>query len=151
MPKIEGSAVIARSVQDVFDFVADERNEREYNPRMVRVDKMTPGPIADGTHWSATVESRGRRVDMDIEVTDYTRPSRLVSTTRMSTATIHGVMTFESFPAGTRMRWSWDLRPKGVHRLMGPVIARVGRKQESEIWAGLKRNMEAMAPPTSGR
>ena len=150
MAKIQGSTVIARPVEDVFDFVADERNETKYNPHMVRVDKMTPGPIANGTCWSATIESRGRPVDMDIEVTDYTRPSRLASTTRMSTAKIHGAVTFEPDPGGTRMRWSWELQPKGVFRLMGPVIARIGRQQEAEIWASLKRYMESTAPPATG-
>ena len=151
MAKIQGSTVIARPVEDVFDFVADERNEPRYNPHMVRVDKMTPGPIANGTCWSATIESRGRPVDMDIEVTDYARPSRLASTTRMSTAEIHGAVTFEPGPGGTRMRWSWELQPKGVFRLLGPVIARIGRRQEAQIWAGLKQYMESTAAaPSTG-
>ena len=60
MVKIDGSTVIARPVENVFDFVADERNEPKYNPRMVRAEKVTPGPIAKGTRWLATIESRGR-------------------------------------------------------------------------------------------
>jgi hypothetical protein len=56
---------------------------------------------------------------MEMEVTDYTRPNRLGSTTRMSTAEIRGAVTFEPDPAGTRMRWSWELQPKGVFKLMG--------------------------------
>jgi hypothetical protein len=44
MVKIDGSTVIARPVEDVFDFVADERNEPKYNPRMIRAEKVTPGP-----------------------------------------------------------------------------------------------------------
>jgi len=45
-------------------------------------------------------------------VTDYNRPTRLGSTTTMSTAEIRGAVTFEPDPAGTRMRWSWDLKPR---------------------------------------
>jgi uncharacterized protein YndB with AHSA1/START domain len=150
MVKIQGSTVIARPVEDVFDFVADERNEPKYNPRMVRAEKTTPGPVAKGTRWSATIESRGRPLDMTMEVTDYARPDRLGSTTSMSTAQIRGAVTFEPDPAGTRMGWSWELQPKGVFRLMGPIIARMGRRQEAEIWAGLKRYMESTAPPATG-
>ena len=149
MAKIHGSTVIARPVEEVFDFVADERNEPKYNRRMVRVDKVTPGPITDGTRWSATVESRGQPIELNIEVTDYTRPSRLASTTRMPAAEIRGAVTFEPAPGGTRMRWSWELQPKGALRLMGPVIARLGRRQETEIWAGLKRYMERQVPPAA--
>jgi hypothetical protein len=67
----------------------------------------------------------------------------------MSTAEIHGALTFEPDPGGTRMRWSWELRPKGVFRLMGPVIAHLGRKQEARIWAGLKRYLESAPPPAT--
>jgi hypothetical protein len=147
MVRIQGSTVIARPVEDVFDFVADERNEPMYNPRMIRAEKMTSGPVAQGTRWSATIESRGRPLDMMIEVTDYTRPTRLGSTTSTSMAEIHGAVTFEPDPAGTRMGWSWELQPKGVFKVMGPLVARVGRRQEAEIWAGLKRYMESAPPP----
>lgn len=149
MVRIQGSTVIARSVEDVFDFVADERNEPTYNPRMTRVEMTTPGPVAKGTRWSATVESRERPVDLAMEVTDYVRPSRLGSTTSMSSAEIHGSLSFEPHPAGTTLRWSWQLLPRGPLKLVGPLIAYVGRRQEAAIWASLKRHLED-TPATSG-
>ena len=36
MVLIEGEIVITRPVEEVFDFVADERNEPRYNPHMRR-------------------------------------------------------------------------------------------------------------------
>ena len=33
----------------VFDYAADPGNEPQYNPRMVRAEKITPGPEAKGT------------------------------------------------------------------------------------------------------
>jgi hypothetical protein len=110
---------------------------------MTRVEKVTPGPVAKGTSWSATIESRGRPLDMKMEVTDYTSPTRLGSTSRMAAAEINGAVTFEPDPAGTRMSWSWELHPKGLFRVMGPLIARIGRRKEAEIWAGLKKYMES--------
>lgn len=142
--------MIARPVEDVFDFVADERNEPKYNPRMVRAEKLTPGPVRRGTRWVATVMSRGRPLDMAMEVTEYDRPARLATMTMMSTAQVNGALTFQPDPAGTRMRWSWDLRPKGLFRLLTPVIATIGRRQEERIWAGLKRYLENPQPPPYG-
>jgi hypothetical protein len=49
MAEIEGEILIGRSVEDVFDFVADQRNEPQYNPRMVRAAKVTDGPVGKGT------------------------------------------------------------------------------------------------------
>ncbi|HZC99498.1 MAG TPA: methyltransferase domain-containing protein [Actinomycetes bacterium] len=45
MIHIEGEIVINRSVEAVFDFVADERNEPRYNPRMRQAEKMSEGPM----------------------------------------------------------------------------------------------------------
>ena len=146
MVTIEGSTTIARPVEEVFDIVADERNEPDYNPQMTAVEKLTPGPIGTGTTWSATISSRGRSMPMQIEVTDYDRPHRLGSTTTMPNMVIRGMLTYEPVAAGTLMRWSWDLHPKGALRLLAPVIAAQGRRQESAIWAGLKSYMEGGRP-----
>ncbi len=142
MVQIQGATIVERSVEEVFDFVADELNEAKYNPLMVRAEKATPGPIAVGTRWSVTILARGHPLDLDIEVTDYDRPKRLGSLTRMSSADVEGLLTFEPDPAGTRLAWSWDLRPKGAYKLMGPVFANVGRAQEAELRADLKRYLE---------
>ncbi len=79
---------------------------------------------------------------MMIEFTGYDRPVRLASTTTMSQADITGALTFDPVPAGTRMHWSWQVRPKGGMKLLGPVIAWAGRRQEQAIWAGLKHYLE---------
>ena len=40
------------------------------------------------------------------------------------------------------MRWSWNLEPRGVLKLMSPLVVRMGRRQEKTIWAGLKNLLE---------
>jgi hypothetical protein len=45
MANISGEILINRPVEQVFDFVADQRNEPIYNPRMLRSEKITEGPI----------------------------------------------------------------------------------------------------------
>lgn len=45
MATIQGEIVIGRPVDVVFDYVADQSNEPQYNPRMVRVEKITTGPV----------------------------------------------------------------------------------------------------------
>jgi hypothetical protein len=143
MTRINGSILIRRPVEEVFDFVADERNEPTYNPQMASVEKTTPGPIGVGTLWHVVTTSGKRSTPFELEVTEYTRPSRLGSMTRMATADIDGGLTFFPDADGTLMSWSWDLRPKGVLKLATPVFAAVGRRQEQRIWSGLKAHLEA--------
>ncbi|HVB44290.1 MAG TPA: SRPBCC family protein [Streptosporangiaceae bacterium] len=143
MTHIKGEITIERPVEVVFDFVADERNEPRYNPRMLQAQKTSPGPIGPGTTFEARAVSRGKPVAMTVETTGYDRPRRLESSTKVPRMDIRGAVTFDPVPQGTAMRWSWDVRPHGLLKLMTPVIARIGRRQEQAVWAGLKDLLES--------
>jgi hypothetical protein len=84
MTAINGSILIRRPIEQVFDFVADERNEPVYNPKMRSVEKTTPGPIGIGTLWHVVMESGKRSSPLELEVTEYARLRRLGSRTRMT-------------------------------------------------------------------
>jgi hypothetical protein len=143
MAEVHGEVVIHRAIEEVFDFVADMRYEPRYNPRMVRVEKLTDGSIGRGTRFLAQTRSFGRPVSMTVEFTEYKRPRRLGSRTRTLGLDIEGVLTFEPVPDGTRLRWSWVLKPRGLLVLLGPAVAWMGQRQEQAIWTGLKRALEA--------
>jgi len=144
---IEGEIVINRPPEEVFDVVADERNEPKYNPQMLRADLVTPEPIGVGTQFHAEAVTMGRKSEMVIEFTAYDRPRRLASATHMATMEFEGALTFVSVPDGTLMRWTWDLRPRGFLKLMSPLIARMGRRNERACWTSLKRYLEATPAP----
>ena len=143
MVHIHGDIVINRPPEEVFDVVADTTNEPQYNPRMHHAEQITNGPIGVGTRFHAATDSMGRPVDMVIEITDYHRPQTLSSTTHMTAMDLHGTLTFDPDPQGTRMRWSWHLQPDGALKLLSPLIATIGRRQEHTIWTGLKHHLEA--------
>jgi hypothetical protein len=91
---------------------------------------------------------------MAIEYTGFQRPSRLASTTTMARAEFSGTLTFEPAGAGTRLQWSWDAQFTWPLRLLAPILARVGRRQEQATWAGLKRYLESSphaAGPATGQ
>jgi uncharacterized protein YndB with AHSA1/START domain len=140
--RIEGEITIARPIEVVFDYVADQSNEPQYNPHMVRAEKVTTGPIGAGTTFRSAVRSAGRTAEMAIEVTRYDRPRLLASSTSMKQADIDYVLRFEPVSAGTRMQWSGRVRPKGALRLLAPVVGWVGGRQEQRIWQCMKRGLE---------
>jgi carbon monoxide dehydrogenase subunit G len=141
--RIEGELVINRAVDEAFDFVADERNEPRYNANMLRAEKTSPGPVGLGTEFRAEVATMRRTTATTVELTAFERPRRLALTARMSTMDIQGTLTFDPVSEGTRMRWSWDVQPRGVFKLMSPIVARIGQRQERTIWSNLKRLLEA--------
>lgn len=142
-----GEIVINRPVEQVFDFVADERNEPRFNPKMLTVEKVTPGPVGKGTRFRTQVNARRRTAEMSVEFTAYDRPRRLTSVSKLSNMEVEGTLTFEPVPEGTRMRWSWELAPRGVLRVATPVIGLIGRREEQTIWTSLKHLLERDSPP----
>ena len=146
MPHVVGEIVINRPVEQVFDFVADERNEPRFNPKMLTVEKVTPGPVGKGTRFRTQVKARQRTAEMSVEFTAYDRPRRLTSVSKLSNMEIEGTLTFDPVPEGTRMRWSWDLAPRGILRLATPVIGLIGRREERTIWTSLKHLLEQDTP-----
>ncbi len=61
MAHITGEVTIKAPVDEVFDLVADERNEPKYNPRIVRAEKVTEGPVGAGARFIAEPKGAGRR------------------------------------------------------------------------------------------
>ena len=143
MARITGEIVIDRPVGEVFDFVADERNEPRYNPGLLRSDKVTDGPVGVGTRFTAAHAPARHPVDMIVEVTEYDRPRRFASHTTMSWAEVRGALTFDAAGAGTRMRWAWDVQPTGFAKVLAPVVGVIGRRQERAVWEGIRRYLEA--------
>lgn len=143
MVHVEGEIVINRPVETVFDFVADECNEPRYNPRMLRAEKLSEGPICLGTQFQAETTSVGGPLEMVIEITAYDRPRRFSSLTRLSLMDISGTLTFAPTGDGTHMQWFWDVKPHGLFKLMTPFIGFTGKRQEKRIWGSLKRYLES--------
>ena len=42
MAQIEGEITIGRPIEEVFDFVADERNEPQFNAKIASAELLTP-------------------------------------------------------------------------------------------------------------
>ncbi len=148
MAKINGAITVDARPEVVFDFLADERNEPRFNPHVLRAELVSSGPIGVGSRFRAVMRSMGRPVEMTIDIVRYERPLRIETVTHLPSADVRGSLTFIPVGTGTRLRWSWDLRSHGLFRILSPVMARLGRAQEDEIWAGLKRHLEARWAPT---
>ena len=140
MAKIGGQILIARPVEEVFDFVAYSRNEPLFNPAMTGVELLTPLPIGRGTRFRARMSRAGGQ--MLVELTEFDRPHRLGSRTTSSMMQTSGALTFAADGDGTIMNWDWQVRPKGWMRMLGPLVGPLGGRMERRIWTGLKHQLE---------
>lgn len=140
MAHITGQIRIAAPLEQVFDTVADSRNEPSFNPDMTDVELLTPLPIGRGTRFRAHMGKAG--MEMLVELTEYERPHRLGSRTTSSMMETTGALTFTADGGATVMGWDWQVRPKGWHRIIGPLFGPLGGRMERSIWTGLKHKLE---------
>jgi len=144
---IQGDIVINRPVDEVFDFAADERNEPEYNPEMTLAEMVTQGPIGVGSKFHCVITG-ARAADMTIEYTEFDRPRRLASTAHLSSMDITGTLLFVPQGQSTKMKWLWNIEPRGFMKLLGPIVRRMGERQELANWTGMKKVIEAQSQPS---
>ena len=149
MAVIEGEIVIERPVTEVFDFVADQRNEPRFNSRMVRAELLSPEPIGAGSRFLAESKMMRRTFEVMVEYTVFEKPRLLGSRSRSTPRgregrplLIEGSLTFEPVSEGTQMRWSWQVKTPGALRLVAPLLAWMGRRQERTVWTSVKRLLE---------
>ena len=143
MAHIRGQVTIDAPVEEVFDVVADERNEPAYNPRIVHAQKIGDGPVGAGSRFVARPRGTGAGGAMTVDVLEYDRPHRLHNEVRSGYLHVDGEVTFEPVAGGTRLRWDWDMRLVGWTRLLSPLLALVGPRWERRNWVGLKHHLES--------
>jgi hypothetical protein len=142
MAKIKGSISIEQPVDVVFDEVSDIRNEPTYNPNMISAELKTEEPIGKGSEFSVKVKSRNDTMDMRITYTEFKKSEYVGSCSISDNMVVNGGLTFSSIDNGTLLEWNWDVRLSGNLGLFTPLVSIMGKRQEYEIWQGLKAKLE---------
>jgi carbon monoxide dehydrogenase subunit G len=130
MAHVTGHIRIAAPVGQVFDTVADSRNEPSFNPAMTGVELLTPPPMGLGTRFRARMGKAG--MEMPAGLTGFERPHRLGSRTASSMMQTSGTVTFAADGEGTLMSWDWKVHPKGWLRMLGPLAGPLGSRMEAQ-------------------
>ena len=137
--------VIERPVEEVFDFVTNARNEPRYNPRILSAHKTTPGPIGRGTRFVLVSKAMGRPMAVEYEITAFERPLRMTSRTirGLPLMDVESAETFEAVGGDTRMRWKWEVRPRGgAGRLVVPFSASMLGRRLDVAFTNIKSVLE---------
>ncbi len=140
MIRTEQELHIAASPEVVFDKLVDMRNELHWNPVTVEMTKTTEGEVESGTRFDGKMKRVG---PMHMVIADFDRPRRFSSKGGGQSADVDYSATFEPADGGTRVRTSMSLEPKGLAKLLTPLVARQVPKQEEESMQAFKRWVES--------
>jgi hypothetical protein len=133
------SQEIQRPVHDVFTTVVDIGDFASWNPTITSSRQFTPGAPARGTQGEWELRGFGK-VRQELEEFEPDRWVRIVPHTRA----ISGGHRFTLTDLGgtTRVDHELEMTPKGMFKLMAPMMKRTGRKNLAATADALKRHLE---------
>src|SRR3569833_116361 len=124
----------------VFDFFADCRNELQWNDTVKTMDKLTPGPVGLGTRFRGDYAQVG---ETTFEIVEYERPSRIRFRGAFQTLVFDMAATLrESENGWTRFIFATDFQPRGIMRLLMPLIGGKMARDYQARGAALQRALE---------
>lgn len=142
MITVESSAIIARPEEEVFAFVADQRNEPKWHTDVLDIEPASPTDVGGfGSSWLVTVKFMGRN-EYAVEVTAF-EPNRRVEITTMS-GPLRPVTNYllEAVGSGTRFIRRVDIPVEGKFRLMQPLMQRSAHRRNARFVQNLKDLLE---------
>jgi carbon monoxide dehydrogenase subunit G len=134
-----GGVEINRSAEEVYDYLADMRNEPQWLSGASGVHLTTPEPIAAGSRFEGTYARAGKVL---CELADFDRPRRLTIHGEASAMSFEDTIILTAVEAGTRLAAEMRTVPKGIFKLAAPMMSRVINKQFQANWDHLKIVLE---------
>jgi uncharacterized protein YndB with AHSA1/START domain len=144
MIKAENSAHVKTSVEKLFEFVTDPTNESKWHTDVVEVHPVTEGPTRVGTTTRWVFNFMGKR-DGIMEVTELepNRLERIVARKGPMGLTPTITYRFERDGDGSKFTRAVEMEPKGLSRLMTPMMRSMVPKQNAAFVANLAKLFES--------
>jgi uncharacterized protein YndB with AHSA1/START domain len=113
-------ARLSRPPADVYDLLADVRNELRWNPSIRSAEKETEGPIGAGTVFRTRYRGFGA---MRVDLVEAERPSALTFRAEAKAIAMRIRLTFADDDGGTRLHCAAESSLRGVWRPLEPLLA----------------------------
>jgi carbon monoxide dehydrogenase subunit G len=140
--KFSHTVEIPRPPADVFPWLLEADKVPRWTSHLESYTALD-GALGPGSRVRQVLEISGRRIDVELEVTEYDAPSG--AETRFSTNGIEVVNAYalESSGSGTRLTQSVDAKPSGLTaRMLVPVIQ---PRLEEKLTQDLERLREELS------
>ena len=142
MAHAEGKIIIDRPVQLVFDFILDGSNNPLWRPSVVDIKPLAEKPYGIGSAFKQGLKGPGGRIDGDYQIAEC-QPNQVIEfQVTAGPARPTGTYHFESDGKTTTVTFVLDFQPKGLAKLMEPMI-QSSMKSEVGTLANLKAYLES--------
>jgi hypothetical protein len=139
-PYFTMSQTIARPVQKVFATAVQLDEFPNWSPLNPWAKKLTPGEIGQGTRFQMGIKGFGKVTN---ELREFEQNKRMMVAPLSSMFEGGHRWIFSDVGDGsTRIEHELEMRPKGLFKLMGPMLRANGEKTVRETAAALQQHLE---------
>jgi len=137
--KIVNHVKIDKPQEEVFNFVADMRNELKWNTDVQFMEKISEGDISNSTRFKAKWHLSDT---LEVSIQRYIRPSQ-ITFVNGGTIAVTLNLTLKSLNSSeTEMETEFIAKPNGLVRAIFPFLKRELEKQEKLNMVNLKNYIE---------
>ncbi|MFJ9008502.1 SRPBCC family protein [Streptomyces canus] len=144
--QFEAVVEVDRPVEEVFAYLADGRNDPQFSPRVLKIERTPDTPTAVGTVFRSTVKDAGMKTAREFRITELEAPAKLrwAEVSKNSVTVREGGYDLESLADGrTRVRIFNLLEGHGLGKLLvGPALA-AARKDAPAFGTRIKTAAES--------
>lgn len=142
MIKVEHSVVINRSVEEVFAFITDLKNDLHWQSGMMESSKTPDRQTGVGTVVRHVRRFLGRQIDASVEITEYEPNKKIWLRSISGPFRFTGGYTFEPLGHGSRVAVAFEGETTGLYRLVQTMIAGELKRQIEADYQKLKELLE---------
>jgi uncharacterized protein YndB with AHSA1/START domain len=141
MPSASNEIVIDRPCDDVFAFLADPQNDRQWRSGILDLRRVSGDGI--GARYVQGVKGPGGRwIAADIEITELTPSKTIAFHTIAGPARPRGRYELAAADGGTHLRFELEADMRGLKRLIAPMVQKTMNDEVARL-AQLKHVLEA--------
>ena len=142
MIRVSNGIIIARSLDDVFQYVADYNNNPTWMP-VQSVRPVTDGPIGVGTKFKQQFHMMGSEYEMDCVIRAFEHGRKISFEYVAPVFTWSGMVLFKPNGAGTHVQAQGNVELSGTLRLTETLIAPKVRNLINNTAPKLKQVLES--------
>ncbi|MFH0176923.1 SRPBCC family protein [Streptomyces cacaoi] len=148
--QFEATVEVDRAVEEVFAYLADGRNDPQFSPRVLKIERIPETPTTEGTVFRSTVKDAGMKSAREFRITALEAPAKIrwAEVSKNTVTVREGGYDLEPLPGGgTRVRIFNVLEGHGLGKLLVGLALAAARKDAPGFGARIKAAAEAAIAP----
>lgn len=143
MPKIERTVTVLQPLEKVWEYLTDFTTTEQWDPGTVSTQRIT-GTGGPGTVYENVSRVLGRDVEIEYTVTELQPRSLFQLSGTTAAMNLLDTMRFEQTPDGVAVTYTAQFQPRGLMKLIEPLMPLGLKKLGDDAAKSLKATLERL-------